>query len=474
MVGICAYGAYLPILRLSRDEIAKTWEGYSLRGEKTVANYDEDSVTMAVEAGADCLRVENREDIEGLYFATTTPPYREKQSAALIATAIDLQKRIATTDFTDSIRSATIALKTALDTVRSGAAKKILITAADTRLGVPQSEFEAGFGDGAAALVVGDEGVIATLEASFQLSDEFIDYWRLEGDKFIESWEDRFIKLYGHQRNTSEALKGFFQERGIKAGDISKAVIYAPDLRSHQAVAKAAGLDYKNQVQDLLFGEVGITGAAHSLLMLAAALEQAKPGDAILLAGYGDGADVFLLKVTDEIEKKRNVRGVSGWAGRKFPINYSQYIKFRGLIPTEGARRPVIPSSAPWLWRGQKQNLALYGSKCRKCRTEQFPIQRVCYVCLAKDDYDLIRLSDRNGKVFTYTKDNLFGSIDPPQVMAVVEMDGGSRLYLQMTDRDPDEVNLHLPIEMTFRRMNENSGFVNYFWKCRPVRESRS
>lgn len=470
MVGICAYGAYLPILRLSRDEIAKTWEGYSLRGEKTVANFDEDSITMAIEAGLDCLRAESREDIGGLYFATTTPPYREKQSAALIATAIDLGRKITATDFTDSVRSGTIALKTALDTVRGGTAKKILVTAADTRLGVPQSEFESGFGDGAAALVVGSEGVIASLEGSYQLSDEFVDYWRLEGEKFIESWEDRFIKLYGHQRNTSEALKGFFQEHGTKPGDISKAVIYAPDVRSHQAVAKAAGLDYKNQVQDLLFGEIGITGAAHTLLMLAAALEKAEPGNTLLVAGYGDGADVFLFKVTDAIKQKRNVRGVSGWAGRKFPISYPQYIKFRGLIPTEGARRPVIPSSAPWLWRGQKQNLALYGSTCRKCGTEQFPIQRVCYVCMAKDDYDLVRLSDCTGKVFTYTKDNLFGSIDLPQVMAVVEMEKGARLYLQMTDRDPDEVKLNLPVEMTFRRMNENSGFVNYFWKCRPVR----
>ena len=322
MIGICAYGAYLPILRLSRDEIAKQWEGYSLRGERTVANCDEDTITMAVEAGRDCLKTGGKAGVNALFFASTTPPYREKQSAALVATAMDLERKILAADFTDSIRSATIALRQALDTVQGGGAEKVLVTSADIRPGTPQSEFETLFGDGAAAVLVGKENVIASLEGAYRHTDEFLDLWRLEDGQFTESWEDRFVKEYGHQRNVVTAGRAFFSEKGIGPAEITKAVIYSPDLRNHQTVAKLLGFDYQKQVQDLLFGNIGITGAAHSLLMLVAALEKAKAGDTILLLGYGDGADAFLFRVTENIEKARGSRGVSGWLARKLPISY--------------------------------------------------------------------------------------------------------------------------------------------------------
>jgi len=59
MVGITSYGAYIPLQRINRKIIANAtgWStsATSLPGEKAVANYDEDSVTMAVAASIDCL-----------------------------------------------------------------------------------------------------------------------------------------------------------------------------------------------------------------------------------------------------------------------------------------------------------------------------------------------------------------------------------------------------------------------------------
>ena len=86
MLGIKSYGAYIPLHRLSRAEISRAWGGPPLPGEKAVANYDEDSLTMAVAACRDCLRGADRTAVDGLYFASTTFPYREKQSAAVVAT----------------------------------------------------------------------------------------------------------------------------------------------------------------------------------------------------------------------------------------------------------------------------------------------------------------------------------------------------------------------------------------------------
>ncbi len=91
MIGITSVGAYIPMYRLNLGELAKMWRVKSINGEKAVAGYDEDAVTMAVAATLDCL---NRSDkkVNGLYFATTTAPYKEKQSAAIIARATDLNR----------------------------------------------------------------------------------------------------------------------------------------------------------------------------------------------------------------------------------------------------------------------------------------------------------------------------------------------------------------------------------------------
>ena len=78
MVGIASYGTYVPILRISHLEIAQAWGGSSGTGERAVANFDEDSITMAVEAATDCLQGLDRREIGALYFASTTPPYSEK------------------------------------------------------------------------------------------------------------------------------------------------------------------------------------------------------------------------------------------------------------------------------------------------------------------------------------------------------------------------------------------------------------
>ena len=152
MAGIRSYGAYITISRLSRAEIAGAWGTAGAPGERAVANYDEDSLTMAVAAARDCLKGIDTEGIGGLYFASTTSPYKDKQSAATIATVLGLGRETLTMDFSGSLRSGTNALKAAVDAVNSGSIKKVLVCAADVRLGYPAGNHEMSFGDGAAAL----------------------------------------------------------------------------------------------------------------------------------------------------------------------------------------------------------------------------------------------------------------------------------------------------------------------------------
>ena len=480
-IGIVSYGAYIPIYRLKRDEIARAWDRGSLGGERAVANFDEDSATMAVEAIIDCLKDSDRQSIDGLYFASTTPPYREKQSASFIALAADLRRQIFTADFTDSLRAGTIALQAALDAVKGGSGKRVMLAAADCRLGQPQSDYEQNFGDGAAALLIGDEGIVCEIEGSYCHADEILDIWRTETDTFTRNWEDRFILTEGYVRNTREAISGIMEKYSLKPHDITRAVFYAPDPRRHSEMARALGFDPKTQVQDPMFATVGNTGAAFALMMLVAALEEARAGDRILFANYGDGSDAFILRVTEEIERVRERRGIrSHLASRMTLPNYEKYLRFRRLIPIEAQAREQANAFPPVAWREREQLISFHGSRCKRCGRTFHPMQRVCIYCGAKDEYEGVRLSDRKGTLYTYTVDNLALSGDPPTIVSKVHLadDDGKRegngkvgVYCQMTDRDPQKVEPDMPVEMTFRKMHDSGGMHTYYWKCRPPRE---
>ena len=110
MAGIISFGAYIPFHRLSRTVIADSWEAGGLPGEKAIANYDEDSLTMAIAAARCCLKEISPKQIDALYFATTTAPYKEKQSAALMAAVLKMPEDTQTLDFGNCLRNGTSAI----------------------------------------------------------------------------------------------------------------------------------------------------------------------------------------------------------------------------------------------------------------------------------------------------------------------------------------------------------------------------
>ena len=475
MAGIISYGAYIPLWRLSRDAIAEAWQSASTGGERSIANNDEDTITMATEAAIDCLAGLQRDKVDGLYFASTTSPYREKECSTLAAMAADLRPDIITADFGNSLRAATEAFRAALDAVISGSASQVLMTASDCRIGYPRSNFEQIFGDAAAALLISNTAKPAVLvEGSYSISNELYDVWRLDKDTYVQSWEDRFIIEHGYTENMERAISSLLRKKALSVKDITKAVLYAPTSRAQQGLARRLGFEVKTQLQDLLINNVGVTGCAHVLLMLVAALEEAKAGDKILVASYGSGCDAFLLSVTEEIAEVRgNRRGVKGHLDSKRPLSsYARYLSYRGLLePQPGEPFRLFPA-ATTSWRERNWSIRMHGSKCKNCGTITFPIERVCYNCQSKDNFEEVRLSDRKGKVFTFTLDNLAGRSDDPTIPQIgVEFDSeNTRTYLPMTDCDPGEVKVDVPVEMTFRRLYEGAGMYNYFWKCRPIR----
>lgn len=472
MVGITSYGAYIPLYRIPRAEIAKAW-GVAPPGpgERAVANFDEDSLTMAMAASIDCLQGVDRNKIDGFFLATTTPPYAEKMASTIGAAALDLGRGIRSQDFSNSLRAGTGAILSAVDAVKAGTMKNVLVAASDLRQAATQGDMEQNLGDGAAAFMVGNTDVIATVDDSYSISYEIMDIWRASGDTFVRAWEERFAIDEGYNKLVPEALAALAKRNKLNPQDIAKAVFYGPSDRRHKALGKMLGLK-PEQIQDPMITAIGNTGTAMSLMMLVAALEEARPGQKIVLVGYGNGCDAILLTVTDNITKLKGRRGIKGHlASKKNLPGYHKYLTWRGLVPLQPAARPDRePTSVVGVWRELAQNIALYGSKCKSCGAQQYPIQRVCVMCHKKDDYELVRLSDKKANIFTFTADNLAVSADPPAIVGVVNFEGGGRAAFDMTDRDPAEVKVGMEVEFTFRKLYFERGIHNYYWKIKPVR----
>jgi hydroxymethylglutaryl-CoA synthase len=470
MVGITSIGAYVPMHRLSGDEIAGMWGGKSMGGEKAVAGCDEDSITMAVAAALDRMK-DNTEKLDGLYFASTTSPYKEKQAAAIIGSAIDLEKTCYTGDFTNSLRAGSLAMKSAIDAVNCGSAANVMVLASDCRIGAAQSTFEQTLGDGAASVVIGSQNVIAEIAGSFSIFNEFIDAWRTEEDIFERSTEERFVDIVGYTPVMKEVISGVTGKYKLTPKDFSKVVYYAPDGGSHARLAKSMGFD-RAQIQDPLYAQIGNTGTPAAFIMLADALSNAKPGDRILFVTYGDGADAFIFGVTEHIRKAHQTKTVMAQIEKKVLISYPRYATWRGLVKVEESKLPERPMlSAQCLSREKKNVLALYGVKCLSCGTSQYPAGRVCVMCHAKDNFEDYNFSRKQGKLFTFSVDRLQQTLNPPGVNGVVDFDGGGRLVCELTDCDPGKVKAGMAVEMIFRKLYQTKGINNYFWKAKPVAE---
>ncbi|MBW1781364.1 MAG: 3-hydroxy-3-methylglutaryl CoA synthase [Deltaproteobacteria bacterium] len=475
-VGISSFGSYIPYFRLERKVISEIWGRHSMGGERSVANNDEDAITMAVEASQNCLATQNMDGVEGLFFATTSAPYKEKMNASLIGTAVDLKRAITTTDFAHSLRSGTGALKAAFDSIKSGSMKNIVVAASDCRNGYPRSDQEQLFGDGAAAIMVSGQNLSAQFEGGYSISNEMMDVWRNPEDTYVRTWESRFILGEGYLNHMKEVVSGLLKKQGLDAKAISKAILPAPDIRSHKTLAKQLGFDMNTQVQDPLLSNVGHCGCAHPLLMLVNALEEAHPGDLLLLANYADGADAMLFKVTTGIEKIRHPRRIKDYLENKALLpSYARFLSYKGLVETVPGEPYRLMPSATVSWRDRRCILRCHGSRCNACGKTTFPVQRVCYHCNAKDEFDEVPLSHLKGNVFTFTLDNLAGRSDDPVVIQTIADLGKDkvRFYGMMTDCDPSEAEIGMPIDLTFRRIYDGAGMHNYFWKCRPVRNGR-
>jgi len=485
MTGITAYGAYIPRLRLQRKAIAaaNAWFAPGLmgaaKGERSMANFDEDAVTLAVEAGRDCLPandpVKDRAFVDAIYFASTTMPFSDRQNAGIVAAALNLADEISSADVTSSQRAGTSAIIAALDAVKSGRAKAPLMAAGENRKARAASSQEMAYGDAGAALAFGNGKVIAKFLGSHSLTIDFVDHFRGESEEFDYSWEERWIRDEGYTKIVPAAIKALLEKTGVAAADIAHLILQCPFARLDATLAKQCGID-PARLRDNLASNVGDAGAAHAVLMLVHALEEAKPGDKILVAQFGQGCDALLFEVTKEISELPRRNGVTGsLARRKEENNYMKFLGFNGLIELEKGMRAEVDkrTALTVLYRKNDMLMGLIGGKCRVCGTAQFPRSRICVNpnCKAVDSQDPFGFSESQGTILSWSADFLTYSMNPPNHYGMITFADGGRFMADITDVEQGQIDSGTKVRMMFRvkDVDEKRGFKRYFWKAVPA-----
>ncbi|MFP6599727.1 MAG: OB-fold domain-containing protein [Deltaproteobacteria bacterium] len=466
MPSITSYAGYLPAYRMPRQVMARQWGGHAMPGERTVANFDEDSLTMAVAASLDALGGGQAPD--AVMFASTTSPYRQKSVAATLATVVGAGAGVRTLDLATTLRASSGAVMTAFDLVGSGSNQRILVAAGEVRAASPDSFDEQSAGDAGAAVVISSDGDGLVPLARASVSEEFHGTWRRDSADYVQGFPGSLDAKLGYARVMPEVIGQVLKEAGAEAKDIGRAVICGPNPKLPMGLAAGLGFDVTGQLEDTLWMVAGDTGAAQPLLLLAAALEKAEPGSLLLWAVYGDGADAMLFRVGEAVAAAKPTMSVASQVEMKRPLeNYGKYERFRGLVKRDYIN--MENSSASILYRDRREILELCGGKCPECGTLQFPLDRVCVSCGYSGGLEETLLP-RKGKVFTFYENHVFPHPDPPMIEAVVELDGGARFFGQMTDIGSGEVSIGMPVEMVFRLHHGEAGIHNYFWKARPAR----
>jgi 3-hydroxy-3-methylglutaryl CoA synthase/uncharacterized OB-fold protein len=466
--GVISAGGYVPYRRLERSEIAAFFGSGGGRGTRSVASYDEDTTTMAVEAARVALRsAPGGAEPRTLWFATANPAYLEKTNATAIHAALRLDQSSPAVDTGGAVRSGIGSLRAALES-----RGPVLAVTADMRGGLPTSPDESAGGDGAAALLVGDDDagpVIAELVGTASATEEFIDRWRTPGDATVKQWEERF----GERKYVplgEQAWNAALKAAELTPDQVDRVIVTGTHARANRSLTGRLGTA-KEAVVDDLSANVGNTGTAHAGLLLTDALETAEPGQIIALVSLVDGADVLVFRATDAISSYTPARPVATQVANGAALPYGRFLSWRRVVTIDPPRRPEPDRiSAAVAGRTKDWKYGFEGSRDESSGALHLPPQRVSREGGAIDEMEPAPMSDVPGTIATFTIDRIAYSPSPPIVFAVVDFDEGGRLPIELTDVEADELKIGDRVEMTFRRLFSADGLHNYFWKARPIR----
>jgi len=420
--GIVDAAAYVPAMRLDRQAIfaANSWANPALkglaRGARSMCNWDEDSITMGVEAARRCLSDRPKERLRRLYFASTTPPFADRQSAAVVGEALNLASNLAAVDLANSRNAG---LQAFCEAVRGSGSS--LVVSADARLAKPGSAQELQYGHGAAAVLLGSEETIADMVAEYRLSRDFVDQFRGSGESFDYRWEERWIRDRGYRAILPALVRGV-------------------------------------------------------LLLAIDALAQANPDELILVAGFAQGGIALLLRTTGKLPEwqERNARRTALSPPRPERA-YTKYLSFSGLLPMDFGMRAEADAKTRLsaFDRHRAELTGFIGGRCPVCGTVQFPRSARCVNpdCNAEAEQEPVPLAEQPGEVSSFTQDWLAYTPHPPLQYGLAATAEGARALMEFTECPLERMRVGLKLRFVFRihAIDSQRGYRRYFWKGAPA-----
>lgn len=338
LVGIVGYGAYIPKNRIKTEAIAQAWaQDYAkitaslAVHEKAVASYDQDTVTLAVQAAENALvRADIAPEIVGaLYIGSESHPYAVKPSATIIGTALGCSRDYLAVDMEFACKGGTAALQAAYGLIASNLVQYALAIGSDVAQAAPGDILEYTAAAGAAGFIMSanNQEFLATIDATLSVSSDTPDFWRRSLQQYPEH-VGRFTGEPSYFAHTCEAAEKIMAKTGSTQQDFDHVIFHQPNGKFPMQAGKKLGFSHKQLELGLISPDIGNSYSATALLGLTCVLDRAEAGQKILLVSYGSGSgsDAFVMTTTSLLQKRQHsAKKTSEYIHDKKYIGYAQY-----------------------------------------------------------------------------------------------------------------------------------------------------
>ncbi|ELZ29367.1 hypothetical protein C474_13294 [Halogeometricum pallidum JCM 14848] len=468
--GIAAAGVYVPRGCVSADEVAEAWGTFDGRGidSTAVPAGDEDAVTMAVAAARRALDNADADpaSVDAVALATTTPPLAEEELVPRLVRALGLSRETRAWHHGQSTAAGADALETALN-----AEGTVLAVAADAPTG-DLADGDHALGAGAAAFVVGD-GAPVSVEGVAAATDES------PGVRFREADSDEVTSLdiTGYERaavreTTRSAIAGL----GLDADDIGAASLHQPNGSMPYRIAGEGVVSDEAVAEGIVVDRIGDAGAATVPVGLVAAVESDTDGP-VLAAFFGSGGSAVAFAFSGRLDGNEAAAVDGGEA-----VSYVESLRKRGRIVDGEVAGGGANVSLPTWRRTLDSRYALTAGRCPECGALSFPGEGACDECFERVEFERAPLSPE-GTVVARTIIGQGGA--PPEFVELQERegaygavlvrvdaadgDGSALMPAQLTDCDPESVEVGDAVRRAVRRIYVQEGVPRYGAKFAPV-----
>lgn len=461
---VAGVGAYLPLLRMERSIAAKALQFSGLGGRGgghcAVAGWDEDALTLAVEASRGVAGAPQL-----LIFASTSAPFLERSHATLLVDALALSPATRTADVAGSRRCAVSALLDAL----SGSAET-LVASGEKRSSGAGSPQHLAFGAGGAAARVGASGAARFLGHA-SLSHDLIDIYASREHPDPYAYEERFVREAAVAKVIAPTISRACAAAGVDPKTIALAAVHEPVTGAWRDIAKATGIEAPNLATDLA-RDAGDLGAAHALFAFALACAKAAVGDIVLLVGFGSGCDALLFEITGEMPGAADAATTLG--SGLILKDYVRFLSLTGALDLDWGMRSEVEqkAQATVLERHGRDIIGFIGGR-DPTGNVQFPKTRIPVRPDATGPEPMtdVRLADVGATLVSVTADRLIYTPDPPFWFGLAQFDNGARVMMEFTDADAGgfKVGDRVQMRLRIKSHDKRRGFRTYFWKAAPM-----